>query len=268
MNLREKKMLENLKILKNEFSVAAVKAEFEAEGTRTEELLRLLEIVNKSGLDFALKIGGCEAIRDLIESKLYGCNHIIAPMIESSYGLSKYIKAIDQIYGKEKKLCKFLFNLETVSCFKNKNEIFKTANKKLDGVVFGRVDYCGSKNKSRDSINDDNITDDVITVAKIAKSKKLELVVGGGVSLNAIPALKKINQTHLSRFETRKIVFSSSALKKKNLEIGLLRAVEFELDWLKNKQEFYFDIYSEDRIRIKMLERRWKSLINLKKIRK
>jgi hypothetical protein len=189
-------------------------------------------------------------------------------MIESSYGLSKYIKAIDQIYGKEKKLCKFLFNLETVSCFKNKNEIFKTANKKLDGVVFGRVDYCGSKNKSRDSINDDNITDDVITVAKIAKSKKLELVVGGGVSLNAIPALKKINQTHLSRFETRKIVFSSSALKKKNLEIGLLRAVEFELDWLKNKQEFYFDIYSEDRIRIKMLERRWKSLINLKKIRK
>ena len=268
MNLREKKMLENLKILKNEFSVVAVKAEFEAEGTRTEELLRLLEIVNKSGLDFALKIGGCEAIRDLIESKLYGCNHIIAPMIESSYGLSKYIKAIDQVYGKEKKLCKFLFNLETDTCFNNKNEIFKTAHKKLDGVVFGRVDYCGSKKKSRDSINDESITDDVITIAKIAKSKKLELVVGGGVSLYAIPALKKIKKTHLTRFETRKIIFSSSALKRKNLETGLLRAVEFELDWLKNKQEFYFDIYSEDRIRIKMLEKRWKSLINLKKIRK
>jgi len=267
MNLREKKMLENLKILKSDFSVVAVKAEFEAEGTRTEELLRLLEIVHKSGLNFALKIGGCEAIRDLIESKLYGCNHVIAPMIESVYGLTKYINAIDQIYGKEKILCKFLFNLETASCFDNKNEIFNKAHGKLSGVVFGRVDYCGSKNKNRDFINGDSITEDIITIAKMAKSRNLELVVGGGVSLNAIPALKRIKQTYLTRFETRKIIFSSKALTKKNLDIGLLRAVEFELDWLKNKQEFYYHIYKEDNIRIKMLEKRWKNLIDLKKIR-
>jgi hypothetical protein len=267
MNSRENKMLENLKILKNDFSVVAVKAEFEAEGTRTEELLRLLEIVNKSGLQFALKIGGCEAIRDLIESKLYGCNHVIAPMIESAYGLKKYINAIDQIYGKEKNLCKFLFNLETASCFANKNEIFDVAHGKLSGVVFGRVDYCGSKNKNRDFMNDDSITEDVITIAKMAKSRNLELVVGGGVSLFAIPALKKIKQTYLTRFETRKIIFSSKALAKDNLDVGLLRAVEFEVDWLKNKQEFYYQIYKEDKVRIKMLEKRWKSLIDLKKIR-
>ena len=67
---------------------------------------------------------------------------------------------------------------------------------------------------------------------------------------------------HISRFETRKIIFdANSALKDKHADKGILKAVGFELMWLKNKREFYGMIFKEDEARFTMLESRYKSLI-------
>ena len=81
-------------------------------------------------------------------------------------------------------------------------------------------------------------------------------MVGGGISNKSIETLRKIKNIHLTRFETRKIVFSSEALDLKDIEKGLSLAVEFELLWLQNKRQFYSQIYIEDESRINMLEKR------------
>ena len=260
MNKLKTHMLDLLKRLKDEFGVVAVKAEFEAEGTRVDELLRLLELANKADLKIGLKIGGCEAVRDLIESKTFGCDYIIAPMIETKYALQKFIEAKEKIYGDDKNTI-FLFNLETTTAFQNRQSLFDAAVGKLDGCVFGRVDYTGSLDMSRGSINDDVVTADVCETAVLAKSHNLEMVVGGGVSMDSLSALRTIRDTRLTRFETRKVIFSSGALDLPGIDKGLLTAVEFELSWLKNKRAFYEIIFTEDERRIEMLESRWKTLL-------
>jgi hypothetical protein len=260
MNQTEKKMFKLLQRGKEHFGVIAVKAEFEAEGTRVDELLRLLDISRSADLPIGVKIGGCEAIRDLLEAKQFGTRYIIAPMVESDYALSKYVKAKNFVYSEpEREDTDFLANIETRLTFENRQAIFKaaTVDDGIKGFVFGRSDYAGSLGLSGNDVNSKVITQDILTVASLCKEKDLDLVVGGGVSIDSKDALTEINLVHLTRFETRKIIFSNEALKLKNIKEGLLNAVHFEMLWLLNKRDYYGRITQEDSVRIDTLEKRW-----------
>jgi len=262
MNLLEKKMVSALSDLRENHHVIGIKAEFEAEGTRLEEALRLKEVVTKAGLDLTIKIGGCEAIKDMYDARTIGVAAIVAPMIETPYAMKKYVKATHFVFPEEeRKDVKFLINTETITGFNNLSDIISSEEfSELGGIVLGRVDMTGSMGLTREDINSDQIYNIAYTMSEKMMSVNKDLVIGGGVSAHSLPFFKKL--PYLSRFETRKIIFDAQkALNDPHADKGILKAVGFELMWLKNKREFYGMIFKEDEARLTMLEARYKKLI-------
>lgn len=257
MNVAERKMLELLKRGRDHYGFVAVKAEFEAEGTRPDELLRLLEVTHRADLSVAIKIGGCEAVSDLLQCRNYGANYIIAPMVETPYALSKFVEAKDKTWGRNEQGTQFLFNLETQVTLDNLAAMLPVARQGgIDGIVFGRVDFTLSRGMPRKAINDPSITDAVLSVAEACVANDLELVVGGSVAAEAVPALRQFRAVRLNRFETRKVVFDGAAASAHTISDGIAAAVEFELTWLRNKRDYYQAIADEDLARIAMMEER------------
>ena len=263
MNKTERLMSKILARGKEEFGIVSVKAEFEAEGTRIEELLRLVDIARTAGLPLTVKIGGCEAIRDLLEAKQIGVKYIVAPMVETAYAASKYVAAKNIVFNEdEQEDTEFLFNLETITGFENRENMLKEieVTNGADGVVFGRVDFVGSLGWPRESINLQKTTDYVLEIARLCKKANKQLVMGGGVSIESIDALRQVHAIRLDRFETRKVVFEANRALNVDIEDGLVDAVQFELLWLQNKRDYYSGISIEDAKRIAMLSPRWEEL--------
>lgn len=259
MNKLELEMVTLLLDLKNNYNVTGIKAEFEAEGTRLDEAMRLKDIISQAGLGLNIKIGGCEAIKDMLDAISLGAQRIIAPMVETPYALQKFIRAAQLIYGDRLENIELLINVETLVTYHNFSAMLEIPEIKfLNGIVIGRVDFAGSMGKGRDTVNSDQMLQYCLDLCAKAKEKGLTVVIGGGVSVDSLPFFKQIPHGHIDRFETRKIIFQCPKAIE-NPEIAFIKAVEFELMWLKNKQNHYGAIAREDEERIKMMETRYKN---------
>src|ERR1051325_3746196 len=264
MNALERTMVDALLDLKENHHVVGIKAEFEAEGTRMEEALRLKEVVARAGLGLTIKIGGCEAIRDMYECRVIGVDKIVAPMIESVYALKKFLAASRLAFPPdERQDILFAVNIETATACNAFEEMLSVADiEGLNTVVLGRVDLTGSMNMSRDDVNAAPILDIARDVFKKAKRKSLQCTVGGGVSAHSLPFFRELAKDGLiDLYETRKVMFACPEALDADADKGILKAVGFELLWLKNKRDYYGLIANEDEHRIGMLEYRYKALI-------
>lgn len=258
MNGLERRMVEVLTDLRENNHVIGVKAEFEAEGTRLEEAMRLKEVVTAAGLGLTLKIGGCEAVRDLYEARVLGVERVVAPMVESGYALQKFLGAAQLAFPEdEREDTKWAVNVETIGGANAFDDMLALCDCcLLDGIVVGRTDMTGSLGMGKDDINDPRIFEITKELFTKAKAAGLETAVGGGVSADSLPFFSKLEGL-IDRYETRKVIFGCPGALGDDAQQGILKAVGFEMMWLQNKRDFYGSIAREDDARLSVLEARY-----------
>lgn len=257
MTKLELQMVDCLQELKDDYGVLEIKAEFEAEATRNNELIRLKDITSRVGLPIILKIGGAEAITDVYNAINIGVKSIVAPMAETAFALNKFLKVVKVIKKKEIALdTDFHFNMETITAYENLSGMLKLEDiDLLAGMTVGRVDLTGSMDFDRSKANSDEIYKMCEKSFLKARAKGLKTALGGAISTDSIDFITRLHEDGLiDKFETRKVVFFSESIKYGSRAIK--KAVEFELLWLKNKRDYYQTLSDEDMARIPMLEAR------------
>ena len=256
MNVMEHEMIDILNALKG-LGCVKIKAEFEAEGTRMEELMRLKDVTCAVGLPIVMKIGGAESVTDVYHCLSVGVASIVAPMVETPYALYKYEKMIDTMVAKDNaKDIDFYFNMETITAYENFPKMMETPLlSMIQGVTIGRVDLAGSLGCDRSAVDGPRFLEIARNTFSQARAKKLKTAVGGAISAKSLGFLGTLRDEGLiDNFETRKVVFMPDAID--NGETIFKKALEFELLWLKSKRRYHSRVQVEDEARITMLEKR------------
>jgi hypothetical protein len=258
MNNREFKCVKILTDLIENEGLVGIKTSFEDEGALFNETIRLKEICNQSKTKITLKIGGPEAIRDLKDSMVIGVKGIVAPMVESDFGLRKFIQATKTYIPEDvRSSLQLSINVETVTAVSNIEKMVATSEiEDLYGITVGRVDLVSSLGKDRNYVNSDEVYNMAKTVFTYAKEKGLKACLGGAISTDSLPFLKKLNSEGLlDKFETRYAMFDPS-ITLKNLSRALSKAQMFEYEWLMVKHELYSSMANQDIKRIQMIQDR------------
>ena len=257
MNNDEFKCVNLLTDLVENYNLVGIKTSFEDEGASFTDTIRLKEICNQAKTKLTIKIGGPEAIRDIIDATIIGVKGMVAPMIESPFALKKFIDATNNnINQTALQGIQLGINIETTTAVSNIVSILDQQEvTNLYNITIGRVDLVSSLNKDRSYVNSDEILDSVIECFRYAKKLGLKLCIGGAISSESEKFLYRLHSEGLlDKFETRYAIYDVSALKhfKKALAKGQL----FEYEWLKTKSNYYQQLANKDFNRIQMIQNR------------
>lgn len=258
MNKREFECVNILIDLVENYGLVGIKTSFEDEGASFNDVVRLKEICNQSKTKITLKIGGPEAIRDIKDSMVIGVKGLVAPMVESEFGLKKFIDAVNNNLPCEvANSLELNVNIETVTAVSNIDKILSLdqANS-LYGVTLGRVDLVSSMGADRKAVNSNEVFEIAQNVFHKAKILGAKACIGGAVSLDSLDFLKNLYSLNLlDKFETRYAIFDPS-ITLKTLPEALSKAQMFEFEWLTNKMEYYQNLANQDSSRLKMIQSR------------
>lgn len=251
MNSEEKQMLDSLLELKEVYGVYGIKAEFEAEGARMDELISLRELILRADLKFITKIGGCEAVHDMQQCKILGSTGVMAPMIETPFAMSKFVTAAKRVYGDHIDTVEWIINAETKTCHANYDDILEAGKGFLNAVTVGRSDLSASMGIGRKDIESEPVFNATRDLLQKSRNAGCVTNFGGNIGIESIPFIQGMSDV-ADRFETRKVVITMEK-DERHLRKAIHKALYFELLWLLNKKSYYTRLSTEDESRIERM---------------
>ncbi len=220
--------LQKILLQLKDLGCCCIKISYEHEGALLNEIISMRYLTASIGLGLSIKIGGCEAKRDIVDCIDIGCDTIVAPMVDSSFALNKFLNSLNQYgYCREKG-----FNLETINAFNCLDELSRDFSK-LDFVTVGRVDFVRSLNKNITFVDTDEMFEMVKKVFIKARENNTKCYLGGAISIDSKDFIGKLlEEKLLDKFETRYVIFDCQVIDFNKLDELFYLANVFEVEAL------------------------------------
>lgn len=223
-----RQLLSGLNRLKEQYGASAVKLSTE-DAAMSLEQIKFWAKVCRGVVPVLVKIGGPNARNDIKQLIGIEVDGLIAPMVESPYGLENFLTAIRdystpiQWAGLKKQI-----NIETITAMEHLDAILAAPGiEAVDEITIGCSDLSKSLKKSR---MDPEVRRLVKQAAQKIRRQNISVSVGGGVSPATIDEI--LHEVRPDQFNTRIVTFQV------NPKLSYRSAVEdslfFELDMLKN----------------------------------
>lgn len=243
--------MSRLKELKEEYGCIGIKMETEGAENSFEEII-IMRRLTMGTLPLIVKIGGPNArndIRTLVT--IVGVDGIIAPMIESPYGVKDYVEALKSCCGERFDEILKGMNVETITAAKNIDEMLALEEiKYLQQITIGRSDLSRSMGLK---VDDEEVMNLVAEVTRKSQDKGLVVSVGGGITpKNAKMIIEKAKP---NKINTRHVVFDA---RTPNISDAVEKGLEFEIAWLKYLSKRLLEQRDKVERRISEIERRMK----------
>ncbi|MSP90624.1 MAG: hypothetical protein EXR79_02280 [Myxococcales bacterium] len=175
-------------------------------GTEEEGLdfgeIAFIRSVLPASADIVIKIGGPCARADIRQAKAVGACGLVAPMVESEYGLARFIEAATEVFGTEPGL-RLGINVETRTAWAALPAMLADPNaRKLTFINVGRSDLAASLGFR---VTDEPMHAAVCDIVRQVGAHRLPAMVGGSVTVASLRPL--VERVTLAGFQTRCVAF-------------------------------------------------------------
>jgi citrate lyase beta subunit len=245
-----RELVASMRTLKNEFGASCLKLSTE-DAAMSFEQIRFWTQLSDGVLPVMVKIGGPNARNDIKQLLAMNIDGLIAPMVESVYGLENFLAAVRDFTTpmQMQRLAKQI-NIETVTAVEKLDDILASPDiALLDEITIGCSDLSQSLKKDRSHPEVQRMVKQ--TVAKI-KAKNINVSVGGGIAPDTIDAILSDVEPH--QFNTRVVTFSVKP--GQSYRTAVTETLYFELKMLAHDSSKGFISRDEEKFRARQLKAR------------